>query len=199
MLPLERCNNNVVQWISKTEIKCINIELRIPGSYDDDQFLIDVYAGALLEKCKTFTNKIQSQKQKWLLDTLPKSRRINTTKSMIQLYSNLIEYGTRKKYLAETDHIVALTTLVHEIQGTIKSNTIALTTKAEEQDISQPTKKNRLPPKGPYKVNTWRVANKEDTVTVDEKTWYCCTKDRYSKVIVHNGMYNLHKTCEHDA
>ena len=82
------------------EMKCINIKLKIPGAYGDDQFLIDIYAGALLEKCKIFTNEIQYQKQKWLLGTLPNSVYINTNKSMIQLYSNLIEDGTCKKILA---------------------------------------------------------------------------------------------------
>ena len=94
---------------------------------------MEIYAGALLEKCKTFTNEIQSQKQKWLLETLPNLGRIDTTNFMIQIYSNLIEDVTWKKYFEETDQIVALTTLVHEMQGTLKSNTISLVTKAEEQ------------------------------------------------------------------
>ena len=61
---LESWDNNVVEWISKMEMKWINIKLKIPGAYDYDQFLVYIYAGALLAKCKTFTNKIQSQKQK---------------------------------------------------------------------------------------------------------------------------------------
>ena len=142
---LASCNTNYIEWVSKMLMKRINIELNIPGSYDDDQFLMDVYAGAFLAKCKTFTNEIQSQKQRWLLSTLPNSGRINTTNLMIQLYSNLIGDGTWKKYLAETDQIVALTTLVHKIQGTLKSNTIALSTKAEEQTTAQLTKNNRRP------------------------------------------------------
>ena len=129
---LASCDNTVVEWVFKMEMKRINIELKIPGAYDDDQFLMEIYAGALLEKCRTFTNEIQSQKQKWLLGTLTNSGRIDTTNSIIQLYFNLIEDGTRKKYLAETDQVVALTTLVHEMQGTIKSNTTAFTTKAGE-------------------------------------------------------------------
>ena len=160
---------------------------------------MDIYAGDLLEKCKTFTNEIQSQKQKCLLGTLPNSGRIDTTNSMIQLYSNLIEDGTWKKYLAETDEIVELTTLVHEMQCMLKSNTIALVTKAEEQDTEHPTKNNRRPQKGPYTVNPWWLVKKEYTVTFDEKIWYWCTKYHYSKGIVHNGIYDLHKTCEHDA
>ena len=96
---------------------------------------------------------------------------------MIQLYSNRIEDVTWKKDLAETDQIVALTTLVHEMQGTLKSNAISLATKAEEQATAQPAKKNCRPQKVPYTVNTWRLVKKEDTVTVDENTWYWCTKD----------------------
>ena len=82
-ITLASCDNNVVEWISKTEMKRINIELNIPGVYDNDQLLMEIYAGALIAKCKTFTNEIQYQKQKWLLGTLPNSGRINTTKSMI--------------------------------------------------------------------------------------------------------------------
>ena len=94
---LANCNNKTVEWISKVEMRRINIEIKIPGAYKNDQFLMDVNAGAILEKCKTFTNEIQSQKQKWLIGTLPKSGIINTTNSMIKLYSNLIEYGTGNK------------------------------------------------------------------------------------------------------
>ena len=42
-----------------------------------------------------------------------------------------MEHG--RKYLAETDQIVALTTLVHGMQGTLNINTIALATNAEEK------------------------------------------------------------------
>ena len=181
------CDKNVVEWISKMEMKRINIELKIPGAYKNHQFLMDVCTGALLEKCKTFTNEIQSQKQKWLLGKSPNSGHIDTTNLMIQLYSYLIEYGTWNKYLSETDKIVALTTLLHEMKGTTKSNTIAFAANAEKQDTSHPTKNNCCPQKGSYTVDVWRLVKKEETETVDEKTWYWCTKDHYSKGIVHNG------------
>ena len=50
---LASCNNNVVEWISQMEMKRINIELKIPGAYDNNQFLMDIYQGALEAKCKT--------------------------------------------------------------------------------------------------------------------------------------------------
>ena len=160
---------------------------------------MEVYADDLLENGQTFTNEIQYQKQKWLLGTLPNSGHIDTTNSMIQLYSNLIEYGTWKKDLSETDYIVVLTILVHEIQGTIKINTIDLATKAEEQAKSHPAKKNHFLQEGSYTVDACLLVNNEDTVTVNKKTWYWCTKDHYSGGIMHNAMYALHKTCEHDT
>ena len=77
--PLEICNNNIVEWISKMEMKRINTKLKIPGDYDNDQLFIEIYAGAILEKCKTLTNEIQYQKQKWFLGTLLNSGRVDTT------------------------------------------------------------------------------------------------------------------------
>ena len=169
---LEICDNNTVEWISKMEMKRINIKLEISGAYNDDKLIMDICAGAILAKCKKSTNEIQSQKHKWILGTLPNSGRIDTTNSMIQLYYNLIEYGTQKKYLIETDQIMALTTLMHEMQGTIKINNIALATNAKEQATEHHTKKNCRPLKVPYTVEAWQLVKKEDTVTVDEMTWY---------------------------
>ena len=94
---LASCKNNVVEWISQMEMKRINIKLNIPGAYDDNQFLMEIYQGALEAKCKTFTAEIQSMKQKWLLGTLPNPGRIDTTQAFTQLYSNLVEDGTWKK------------------------------------------------------------------------------------------------------
>ena len=56
---LEICDDNIVEWISKVEMKSISIDLKIPGAYDDDQLLMDMYAGCILAKWKTFTNEIQ--------------------------------------------------------------------------------------------------------------------------------------------
>ena len=47
---LASCNNNVVEWISQMEMKRIKIELKISGAYDDNQFLMDIYQGALKSK-----------------------------------------------------------------------------------------------------------------------------------------------------
>ena len=116
---LASCNNNVVDWISKMEMNRINIELKIPVAYDDNQFLMDIYQGALKAKCKTFTTEVQSMKQKWLLGTLPNPGRIDTTHAVTQLYSNLVEDGTLKKEFTDTYQIVALTTLVSQMKASI--------------------------------------------------------------------------------
>ena len=79
------------------EMKRIKIELKIPGAYDDNQFLMDIYQGALKSKWNTFTTEVQSMKQKWLLLTLPNPGRIDTTHAVTHIYSNLVEDGTWKK------------------------------------------------------------------------------------------------------
>ena len=61
---LASCNNNVVEWIYKMEMKRINIEPKIPEYYYDNQLLMEIYQGALKAKCKTFTTEVQSMKQK---------------------------------------------------------------------------------------------------------------------------------------
>ena len=94
---LASCKNNVVKWISKMEMKRINIELKITGAYENNQFLVDIYQGALEAKCKTFTTEVQSMKQKWLLGTVPNPGRIDTTHAATQIYSKLVEDGTWKK------------------------------------------------------------------------------------------------------
>ena len=45
-------NNKVVEWIYKMEMKRTNINIKITGPYNNTQLLMEVYADALLEKCK---------------------------------------------------------------------------------------------------------------------------------------------------
>ena len=116
---LASCNNNVVEWISQMETKRINIEIKIPGAYDDNKILMDIYQGALEAKCKTFSTEVQSMNQKWLLGTLPNPGHIDTTHAATQLYSNLVKDGTWKKEFTDTDQIVALTTLVSQLKASI--------------------------------------------------------------------------------
>ena len=198
---LSTCDNDVVEWLSQMEIKRINIDLKIPGAYSDDQFLMDVFAGALKAKCKTFTTEVQSMKQKWLLGMLPNSGRIDVTHSITQLYSNVVEDGTWRKEFSETDQIVALTTLVSQMKASIAKNTIALTTKTgqEPSNPAVPKTGNRNNRNTPYTVAAWRLEKKEESLTKDEIEWHWCTKDHYSAGIVHNGMYARHKTCDHDT
>ena len=60
-ITLAICNNNVFDCVYNMEMKRVNIDIKIPGAYGDDQFLMDIYAGPLIAKWKTFTNEIQYQ------------------------------------------------------------------------------------------------------------------------------------------
>ena len=193
-------NNNVVEWLTSMEMKRISIELKIPGAYDEMQFLMDVYQGALEAKCKTFTTEVQSMKQKWLLGTLPNSSRIETVYAITQLYSNLVEDGTWKREFSETDQIVALTTLVSQMETKFSNQTVALAT--QDQPSTDPGgngKKKRGKGKGPYCVEVWRLEKKSESLMKDGNEWHWCTKDHYHDNAVKNGMYAPHKTSEHDA
>ena len=144
------------------EMKRINIELKIPGSYDNNQFLMDIYQGALEAKFKTFTTEVQSMKRKWLLGTLPTPGRIDTTHCVTQIYSNLVEGGTWKKEFTDMDQIVALTTLVSQMKASISKNTIALTTRTGKPPVDSANPRtgncnNRITP---YTVAAWRLEKK---------------------------------------
>ena len=198
---LESCNNNVVEWISQMEMKRINIELKIPGAYDDIQFPMDIYQGALEAKCKTFTTEVQSMKQKWLLGTLPNLVHIDTIHSVTQLYSNLVEDGTWKKESTDMDKIVALTTLVSQMKASIAKNNIALTTQNGKPPFhsANPRTGNHNNRNTPYTVAAWRLKKKGESQTKYGIEWQWCTKDHYSGGVVHTGMYAHHKKYEHDA
>ena len=119
-------------------------------------FLMEIYQGALEAKCKTFTTEVQSVKQKWLLGTLPNPGRIDTTHTVTELYSNLVEDGTRKKEFTDTDQFVALTTLVSQMKASIAKNTIALTTQTGKPpvDSANPWAGNCNNRNTPYMVAT---------------------------------------------
>ena len=116
---------------------------------------------------KTFTTEVQSMKQKWLLGTLPNPGRIDTTNSVTQIYSNLVEDGTRKKLFTDTDQIAALTTLVSQMKASIAKNTIALTTQTGKPpvDSANPQTGNRNNRNTTYTVAAWRLEKKGESQT----------------------------------
>ena len=140
-------------------------------------------------------------KQKWLLGTLPNTGHIDTTHTVTQIYSNLVENGTWKKELTDTDHIVSLTTLVSQMKASIARNTIYFTTQTGKPpvDSANPRTGNRNNRKTPYTVAAWRIDKKGESQTKYGIEWQWCTKDQYSGGVVHNGMYARHKKYEHDA
>ena len=46
-LKLSQHNNNVTSWLTVMEEKRINIELKVPGAYHDDQYILDIFQEAL--------------------------------------------------------------------------------------------------------------------------------------------------------
>ena len=123
---------------------------------------MEIYQGALEAKCKTFTTEVQSMKQKWLLGTLTNPGRIDTTHAVTQLYSNLVEDGTREREFTDTDQIMALTTIVSQMKAYIVNNTIALTTQTGNPPFypANPRTGNHNNRNTPYTVASWRLEKK---------------------------------------
>ena len=196
-LDLSAHGGNITAWSSAMEAKRATIELKIPGAYDDDQFMMDILQGALQAKCKTFVSQVQSMKQRWLLGNPDNLTKDTLVSNLVQYYSNMVEDGTWKKEFEETDQIIALTTLVNDLQKNMARNTIALATKADPAAAgTTPTRRGK---KQPYTVEAWRLVKTTDTVEVKGTTWHWCTKDHYSGGEVHNGMYAKHDCAGHDA
>ena len=209
-LKLDQFGNNVTTWLTKMEEKRINIELKVPGSYHDDQYIMDIFQGALEAKCKAFCAEVQSMKQKWLLGNADNWTKDNIVSTLIQYFTNMSEDGTWKKENAETDQIIALTTIVKELSSKLERNTIALATATSGGGAGGGTGGSgggagggggttRREKKAPYTVKPWRLEHKGDTVTVDGDTWHWCTKDHYSGGNTYNGMYAKHDNSGHDA
>ena len=59
-LKLSQHNNNVTTWLTAMEEKHINIELKVPGAYHNDQYILDIFQGSLEAKCKAFCTKPSS-------------------------------------------------------------------------------------------------------------------------------------------
>ena len=110
------------------EFKRATIALKIPGAYDDDQFMMDIFQGVLQAKCKTFVSQVQLMKQRWLLRNSDNLTKDILVSHLVQYYSNMVEDGTWKKEFVETDQIIALTTMVNDLKTKITNNTVALST-----------------------------------------------------------------------
>jgi len=46
-------NFNIVQWLSELKAKRLSIELKIPGAYHNNQFIMDIFVGVQETPCKS--------------------------------------------------------------------------------------------------------------------------------------------------
>ena len=127
-IALAQHSNSIVEWTTAMEQSRISIALKCPGAYPDDQYIMDLFKGALEAKCKTFVSKVQSMKQSWLNRTLADPTKEGIIQTMVQWYSNMFDDGTRKKEFDETDQVIALTTMVYDLKKKLDSNTVSLAT-----------------------------------------------------------------------
>ncbi len=122
---------------------------------------------------------------------------------MIKMYNNMFEDGTWKWKLGEMDQTIALSTKVAKLQLKLNKQVIALVTK-EKKEVTPDAgvgrgSSHRSKRDNPYTVLAWCLIKKEDKVINHWREYYWCTGDCYSGGVKHNGVYAVHKTCNHNA
>ena len=58
LIKLSDHQGNVILWLISMEHKFADIEHQISGSYHEDQYLMEIFAGAELSVCKRFNNSV---------------------------------------------------------------------------------------------------------------------------------------------
>ena len=194
LIKLSDYQGNVVLWLTSMEHKLSDIEHRIHGSYHEDQYLMDIFAGAEQSVCERFNNSVAQIKEDWIDGNEAGWTKEKVTAKLKRLYINMQNDGTWKKDTARHSQILALTTEVTSLRAELNRTAVALATATSTNGTSTPSG-----PKGPYTVKAWRLEKEGETKVVSGRTYHWCTKTHYSGGKEHNGMYCLHDTAGHDA
>ena len=197
--------NNVSLWLLELDRRRNIVEVKAPGCYPINQYLMDIFKGALEVPSKTFNAQVSSKKQDWLLGEDPGKFSKDYVMSLLTKYhNNMVDDGTWEKELSETTQIIALATQVEQLKAEVNRTTIALATVSTKKealsgaDAGAPSI-NRRGKRQPYTVKEFRLQFKGDSIMVGGQQYFWCVKDHYSGGQKYNGMYCLHKTDEHDA
>ena len=182
------------------EFEFQQIEVKLPGAYHQDQYIIDVFDGALTAKCKTFLSEVSSMKLKWARGNPIGWTMKEIVHKISSLYTNLDSDGTWARELDETDQIVALTPQVMTMQKELERTTVALATSMEGKSTpaSSPADQNKPSAQSggnnnhganqPYTVKPWKLEFQGNVFVKEGTTFYWCTKDHWSNKVKYNGM-----------
>jgi len=186
---------DITEWESNMEAGRNLVELKCPGAYHEDQYILDLFHGASTTPCKTYSSQIETMKQNWLLGISGTESWTKDTISaqLVQIYTNMTQDGTWQRELSETNQIIALTTQIREMEKRFEQTTNAFAT-ATEEATKRPANQ-----RGPYTVAPWRLEHKGETIKHNGSDWHWCKGDHWSNMVKHNGMYCTHNTTGHDA
>ena len=186
---------DITEWESNMEAGRNLVELKCPGAYHEDQYILDLFKGASTTPCKTYSSQVETMKQNWLLGINGTELWTKDTIStqLVQLYTNMTQDGTWQRELSETSQIIALTTQITEMEKRFEQSTKAFATST---DVAT---KKAAPKSGAYTVEPWRLEHKGETTLHEGSTWSWCKGDHWSNMVKHNGMYCKHDTAGHDA
>ena len=94
---------DIAKWCISMEKARTLIELKLPRAYHDDQFIMDIFDGALTAKVKTFVTEVSSMKLRWARGNSHGWTRKDIVYEISSLYTNIHSDGSWARELDETD------------------------------------------------------------------------------------------------
>jgi hypothetical protein len=116
--PVNHCCN-MVEWHSTMESKRTAIELKVPGSYHESQYIMDYLNATLTIEVKTFEAEVKIICNRYLCRNSDRWNATYISREIIKKYNNMFEDGTWKCELGKKDQIIALSTKIAELQAKI--------------------------------------------------------------------------------
>ena len=147
-------------WISKKEATRADVDRKVKGVYHEDQFIKDLFEGALAVPCKSFRHQIGWMKNTWLAGNKEGWTKDKIVQLMLKHYTNMDTDRTWQKELAETEQIISLATKVDLLQKQLDESNIRVTTPLATVTDSS----NRRSKRQPYTVKPWRLEFKGESV-----------------------------------
>jgi hypothetical protein len=117
----------MVKWHSAMESNCIAIELKVPCSHYESQYIMDFLDAALTIEAKTFKAEVNIICNRYLHGNPDKWNANCITGKTIKTYNNRFKDGTWKCEFGKKDQIITLSTKIAELQAKIENQSKQVT------------------------------------------------------------------------
>ena len=85
---------NITEWDTAIEKGRINIKIKAPTAYADQQFTQDYLDAALLTPCKSFKQEVASMRTRWMIGGDSFMTMDSMRDNITQMYRNFVEDDT---------------------------------------------------------------------------------------------------------